>query len=414
LIGRVVNSGAAVASPVRRIVLVLFLAFGLCAVIPGAADRGVAAAPSRGEQAPRAKGGGDALTPVVQSVHSRPRWYRADDGRVHLEYELLLTNYTSLSVNVASLEVFSGAGGEIFELSGDRLDAAMGWGTGPTTELGPLSVGVVWLDLTFADGKPLPRRLKHRLTVNVSPGLPIPPMLTDTSANVLVERRAAVEIAAPLRGPRWATVVGAHRRAFQPVNGGLRLGQRFAIDFSARLDAEDRTHVGDADQNASYFNYGEPVLAVADGKIVAAVDRLPDQIPNDKDPVDLAEADGNHVIVKLDKGVFAGYAHLKPGSLRVHAGESVREGQVLGKLGNSGNSSGPHLHFQLMNRPSFLDADGLPFVFERFNLYGRAPSLDGLIDADRAGTPVPVDRSVAGKHRHQGLTDLDVVSFPGG
>ena len=64
-----------------------------------------------------------------------------------------------------------------------------------------------------------------------------------------------------------------NRRALQAVNGQLRLSQRFAVDFAARLDAEGRTHVGDPDQNASYFNYGQPVLAVGDGKVVEAVSR---------------------------------------------------------------------------------------------------------------------------------------------
>jgi len=68
------------------------------------------------------------------------------------------------------------------------------------------------------------------------------------------------------------------------------------------------------------------------------------------------------VILKLAKGVFAAYAHLAPGSVRVHRGERVREGQLLGKLGNSGISTGPHLHFQLMNRPEPLDADAACFA----------------------------------------------------
>ncbi len=160
---------------------------------------------------------------------------------------------------------------------------------------------------------------------------------------------------------------------------------------------EDRTHVGSASENSSYFNYGQPVIAVGAGKVVEAVDRYPDQIPNDKVPVPLEEADGNHVILKLGKRVFAGYAHLKPGSVRVHRGERVRAGRVLGKLGNSGNTTGPHLHFELMNRPSIRDADGLPFALDRFKLDGRVPSLEALVDSDLAGTPVPIDSSVAGE-----------------
>jgi murein DD-endopeptidase MepM/ murein hydrolase activator NlpD len=217
----------------------------------------------------------------------------------------------------------------------------------------------------------------------------------------------------PLRGPRWAVIVEAHRRALQPINGALQNSQRFVTDWSARLDAQGRTGAGDLTQNTSYFAYRQPVLAVGGGEVVEAVDRYPDQIPNQKVPVGLDAADGNYVILKLGEGVFAGYAHFKPGSVRVHRGQRVRSGQVLGELGNSGNTTGPHLHFQLMNRPSLLDADGLPFVLNRFTLEGRVPSQEALAEADMSGTPVPVSRSAAAKRR-QGLIDLDVVTLQGG
>jgi murein DD-endopeptidase MepM/ murein hydrolase activator NlpD len=123
------------------------------------------------------------------------------------------------------------------------------------------------------------------------------------------------------------------------------------------------------------------------------------------------------VVLKLGHGVFAAYAHMVPGSVRVHRGERVREGQVLGKLGNSGASTGPHLHFQLMNHRSLLDADGLPFVLDGFGLDGRVPSLQALIDADASPPPVPpvpINHSARGAFHHRGLSDLDVVTFPHG
>jgi hypothetical protein len=385
-------------------VLTLLLVAGICAAAPVA---GSAAAP-------RAEEG--RLTPVVQSVLSAPRWFKGDDGSFHMEYELMLTNTVPLPVDVTTLQV-RGTGGRVIEtLSGARLEAAMtllGSET-PTAELPASTNGIVWLDLSFATRREIPKQIKHRLTIDIGPGLPAGPIITDTGGRAAVAGRGPVAITAPLRGPRWATVVGPHRRALQAVNGTLRNAQRFAIDFSAKLDAEDRTHVGSASQNSSYFNYGQPVIAVGAGKVVEAVDRFPDQIPNHKAPVPLEEADGNHVIIKLDKRVFAGYAHLKPGSVRVRRGDRVRPGRVVGKLGNSGNTEGPHLHFELMNRPSISDADGMPFVLDRFKLDGRVPSLEAFLDADLAGTPVPIDRSVAGGFRHRGLTNLDVVTFPGG
>ena len=358
------------------------------------------------------------LTPVTQSVLSPPRWYHADDGRFHLLYELELTNAIPKSVTVTSLQVLDADGRRIESLSGGRLEAAMSLLATPgqpTTELPASSVGIVWLDLSFAHRRQVPKRIKHRLTVDVGPGLPVGPMITDTGGRAALTSKPATEIGSPLRGGRWVAISSVHRRALQPVNGALRDSQRFAIDFAALLDRRGRTHAGDPNRNTSYFNYGQPELAVGSGKIVEAVDRYPDQIPNHPVPVANDAADGNHVILKLGHGVFAGYAHLVPGSVRVHRGERVREGQVLGKLGNSGASTGPHLHFQLMNHPSLLDADGLPFVLDRFRLDGRVPSLEALIDADASPPPVPpvpIDLSARGAFRHRGLSDLDVVTFP--
>ena len=182
----------------------------------------------------------------------------------------------------------------------------------------------------------------------------------------------------PLAGPGWVAAGsccdGPHRRSIQPVNGKLYLAQRFAIDWNG-VDAQDRMVVGNPSLNSSWTFYDKPVLAVADARVVIAVDRFPDQIPNDPKPVTIQQADGNYVILALGKGRYAFYAHLSRTAVRVEAGDRVREGEVLGQLGNSGSSTGPHLHFQLMNRPSALASDGLPYVFDRFRTDRPDPAL---------------------------------------
>src|SRR5436305_7072297 len=114
-----------------------------------------------GEVSPRAAIAPSRLTPVIQSVPSPPRWFVADDGRVHLEYELLLTNATPVSMKLASLAVLSGRGARIARLSGRRLEATTGWegAESPSTTLAPFAVGVAWIDLTFGDPNALPRRV---------------------------------------------------------------------------------------------------------------------------------------------------------------------------------------------------------------------------------------------------------------
>jgi murein DD-endopeptidase MepM/ murein hydrolase activator NlpD len=83
---------------------------------------------------------------------------------------------------------------------------------------------------------------------------------------------------------------------------------------------------------------------------------------------------GNYVILDLGKGNFALYGHLQPKSTRVRVGQKVRRGQVLALLGNSGNSGSPHLHFGVTNGNSPLGAEGVPYVFDSFELQGVVPS----------------------------------------
>jgi murein DD-endopeptidase MepM/ murein hydrolase activator NlpD len=127
-------------------------------------------------------------------------------------------------------------------------------------------------------------------------------------------------------------------------------------------------------KNENYRCYGAEALAVADGVVAAIKDGIPQNVPGANSravPITLETVGGNYVILDLGKGRFGFYAHLQPGSLRVKPGDRVRRGQVLGLVGNSGNSTEPHLHFHVSDGNSPLASEGLPYVFESFEQQGQ-------------------------------------------
>jgi hypothetical protein len=235
---------------------------------------------------------------------------------------------------------------------------------------------------------------------------------------MLVSGRAPVVIGPPLEGGGWVVLNGCcetatHRRAGLPLNGKFFLSQRVAIDW-VRIDERNRAIVGEAGKNESDLAYGQKAIAVKDARVVSVLDGLPDRTPG-KLPTDttLQNVTGNHVILDLGGGLFAFYAHLKSGSIRVREGERVRRGQVLALTGNSGNTSGSHLHFHVMDAPSALAADGVPYVIDSFALEGRVGSLDNLVDVGQTGAAVDVKRLGApAPRRDEFPLDLDVVAFP--
>jgi hypothetical protein len=189
-----------------------------------------------------------------------------------------------------------------------------------------------------------------------------------------------VVIAPPLRGSVWMAANGpsastGHRRAMIAIDGAPHIAQRFAIDY-LKVNAQGRSFVGDSSKNSSYIAYGNDALAVADGRVVAMKDGIPENVPGSRAvPITLETVGGNHVILDLGHGRYAFYAHLQPGSIRVRVGDQVRTGQVLGLVGNSGNSTEPHLHFHLSDANSPLGSEGIPYVHQSLDVVGRCRGL---------------------------------------
>ena len=238
---------------------------------------------------------------------------------------------------------------------------------------------VVFLWVPLDDRTP-PASVRHRLTISQGTGDSVRTHVLDGGA-ASVTREIAV-LGPPLRGEGWLTGNGpdaqtGHRRALIPVEGNAAIAQRFAIDY-VKMDENGRRFTGDSLKNESYYAEGVDALAVADGIVTSVKDGIPENIPGPASravPITLETVGGNFVILDIGQGRYAFYAHLKPGSLRVRPGDRVRKGQVVGLVGNSGNSTEPHLHFHLMDGTSVLGSEGIPYVIESFELVGKCGRL---------------------------------------
>jgi hypothetical protein len=240
----------------------------------------------------------------------------------------------------------------------------------------------------------VPHSLRHRLAFSVptSDG-----KIEDRHLDVgglEVSQARAVVISAPFRDGRWIAGNGPantsiHRRAALLAGGRTLMPERFAIDWLKFGDDGKPWH-DDPTIKANWYGYGVDVLAVADGVVASTKDGIAENVPLSPTravPITLDTIAGNYVILALGNSSFAFYAHLQPGSLRIKAGDHVHRGQVLGLLGNSGNSDAPHLHFHIGNQNS-LESEGLPYVFDAFEILGTADPDKAFRDGWRppAGT----------------------------
>jgi hypothetical protein len=203
------------------------------------------------------------------------------------------------------------------------------------------------------------------------------------------ELEGALAVAFPLRG-EWTAVHSPGSRI--PSHGTDQLAQRYAFDL-IRFDphSKGRYYPGSSLRavlvgvpTRDCYGWGEPVHAPLDGQVVAARDGLSERrrihvarelalvlktaLTFRPTPEWLHRVLGNHVIIRC-ASAHAAFAHLTTGSVAVAAGQTVREGDVIGRVGHSGNSTAPHLHFQLMDGPDLLTAKGVPCVFRAYEVW---------------------------------------------
>jgi hypothetical protein len=370
--------------------------------------------------------------PVVWSVIGPPVFpVRGTDERFHLAYEMLFTNVTTASVKLESVqavdpteddevvgtyEVVANDGGDVTSQA-KLFSRPSTFDATDYSAILPGQAGLIFVDLSFERRRDIPRRLAHRATVSV-PDAEGASEVTLVGGLTKVSEMRAVVLRPPLRGDRWFNengccyAIDAHRATLLPLNGSLQPAQRFAIDFM-QLDSEGRVLVGDEKVLSNWHFYGADVLAAGAGKVIEVVNDLPNQVPGQFPAgIALADAPENHVIIDMGHGEFAMYAHMIPGSVVVEEGQFVRAGEKLGRLGNSGNTIVPHLHFQVMDQPSSLNSVGLPFVFDRMTMQGRlVGSVKEVDDVLFAGGAPLLDDSATGPRRRQMPLTLDVFGL---
>jgi murein DD-endopeptidase MepM/ murein hydrolase activator NlpD len=304
-------------------------------------------------------------------------------GRTYLTYELHLRNFAAVPLTLTRVEVLDAnprSADVVVAFDGKPLeDIIQPIGARPAEgapasrqQVGGGASAVLFMSVSFPAGTAVPERLRHRLTVGEA---------TVEGAPIGTRHTQLRVFGPPLTGSNWVARSGPsndsyHRRGVIVIDGMTTIDRRYAIDWVQVKDGV--TFSGDALDARSYYSYGEDVLAVADGRIVSANDGIPDNVPRRDGfqpavPITLDTLPGNTITLDVGGGQFAYYLHMQPGTIRVKPGDRVRRGQVIGRIGNSGDSREPHLHFELTNSPRFIVGEGLPYVIDAY----RERAADG-------------------------------------
>jgi len=311
-------------------------------------------------------------------------------GTAHLVYEILLTNFARVPYVLESIDVKAGV--QRFAFAGAVLTSMMriiGVNGAPalTRRLEAGRTAIVYVTLDFNTTSVPSAALVHTLHLTSSEmgrqALSPEPLA--------VTQRAPVVVAPPLRGPNWIAGDASHngpdadhRRTAFLEGGHVWLAQRYAIDWVQyrTINGVQMTWSGPENKNGSYFCYNAPIYSVATGKVIEVMDGIPENVPHGHKlaiDINLSNVGGNHVVVDIGNHRYAFYAHMRPGSVQVRVGDYVSTGHVLGRVGNTGNSTEPHLHMHIVDGPSFLAANGLPYAFVRFT---ESPSVAMITKPD--------------------------------
>ncbi len=206
-----------------------------------------------------------------------------------------------------------------------------------------------------------------------------------------------------------ATTISSKSK-YDTIQAGFILGhcnQRFAIDF-AKVDNKGLLYKNEGHKNSEHNCYGEDVIAVSDGVVVGLLDSIKEHPspPIISEKHGFRDFTGNMVLLDIGNGIIASYAHLIPNSIAVNVGDTLEKGDLIGRIGNSGSSTAPHLHFHL-SKPDynkvdstdifgiFWTSEGVSFVFDDYDNY---PIISGKFierETDYLSEPFKLDKPKA-------------------
>jgi hypothetical protein len=310
-----------------------------------------------------------------------PKPVYAND-KAHLVYEIYLTNFHSSPIQLSNLKLKNVESSLIAEFTKEHLfdlihpaanikshGHSNGHFSHEKLTLAPGNMKILYMWVVFPDTN-IPSKISHdflfikhedhsQFNVHTHP--------------VTVSLDAPLVIRPPVVGANWLAVnapcnTSEHRKSHLIIQGHDYFPERYAIDF-VQINKKGNSHIGDKHKNASYYCYGKEIFSVAPGTVVAIKDNVPENTPNSGKPtidIDMENLRGNYILVDIGNNTYAFYGHLMPNSLTVKVGEVVAAGKILGKIGNSGNSTEPHLHFHLVNKPSVLAAESIPYVYTEY------------------------------------------------
>lgn len=217
------------------------------------------------------------------------------------------------------------------------------------------------------------------------------------SKKILVQPNYPSKVGWPIEGGKWiaanapgiesehtTTTVKVGDKTYDTIQKAWIVGhnnQRFAIDF-VKMNNEGKLFANDGLSNKDWFSYGSPIKAVAEGKVLKVIDNIEDnRVPGIIDyKITKDNIGGNCIFIDIGNNQIAFYGHLQKGTIKVKEGDNIKKGQLLGFLGNSGQTTAPHLHFHLVTRNDIPIDDsvngfmyeGIPYYFESFISYGKA------------------------------------------
>ena len=360
---------------------------------------------------------GNELKPLLTRIVREPQPFRANDDKIHLVYELEILNFTTETVDLTRLTVFGNSTdtAPLLVLEGDQfmqrtvLLQYHPFKRAPledvtVDQIGPGQTAVVYLDVTVDSMESVPGSLINRVEIDGPPVIAqvLGESALTVSTEVGVNGNQVLVLGEPIKGGRWINLNGccdfansAHRRVVRSVDGKEFFPERYSIDIM-EVDESNNLFVGDPNLNESWLGYGAELIAVADGVVSRVVKGVPDNKPGESPPfpISLSDGAGNIVILYIGNGTYVLYAHLIPGSNdHLEVGDFVKKGDMVGLLGNTGQSGAPHLHFQVMDGNSIAQAEGLPFVFEQFDDIGVLVDV-AEEDGDAEGDGLDLDNNV--------------------